>query len=220
MDKLEFWTICSANGIVLEKEDVDIFERYHGDLLYWNTRVNLVSRKDEENIWERHILHSLGLLTAVTFAPRARVVDVGTGGGFPGIPLKIARPDLTVVCVDSITKKAKMTVMFAEHTGLRALSVENCRVESLTEQPKHRGAYDTVVARAVAPLAEIVGWTRKLLKPGGTYALLKGGDLAEEIAEARREFPTLRVDERPLVMKGVPWFAEQQKKIVTASFTA
>jgi 16S rRNA (guanine527-N7)-methyltransferase len=220
VDKLEFWTICSANGIVLEKEDVDIFERYHGDLLYWNARVNLISRKDEENIWERHILHSLGLLSAVTFPDRARIVDVGTGGGFPGIPLKIARQDMQVLCVDSITKKAKMTGMFAEHTGLRGLSVENCRVESLADQAKHRGTYDAVVARAVAPLAEIVGWTQKLLKPKGFYALLKGGDLSEEIAEARRMFPKLQVREMPLVMKGVPWFAEQEKKIVTASFTA
>lgn len=220
MDKLEFWTICSANGIVLEKDYIDIFERYHGDILYWNSRVNLISRKDEANIWERHILHSLGLLTAVKFPDKARVLDVGTGGGFPGIPLKIARQDLHVVCVDSITKKAKMTSMFAEHTGLRGLYVENCRTESLAEKNSHKASYDLVVARAVAPLAEIVSWTRALLKPTGKYALLKGGNLDEEIAQARREFPRLNVQVMPLVMKGMPWFTEQEKKIVTASFTA
>jgi 16S rRNA (guanine527-N7)-methyltransferase len=219
VDKLEFWTICSANGIILEKEDVDIFERYHNDLLYWNAKVNLISRKDEENIWERHILHSLGLLTVTDFPKRARVLDVGTGGGFPGIPLKIARQDMQVLCADSIAKKAKMTAMFAEHTGLRGLSVENCRVETLAELPKHRGTYDAVVARAVAPLAEIVGWTHRLLKPTGLYALLKGGNLDEEIADARKQFPTLHIRELPLSIKGVPWFTEQEKKIVLATFT-
>ncbi len=218
MELLEFWTLCSANGIVLEKEQVDIFERFHRDLLYWNAKVNLISRKDEANIWERHILHSLGMLTIANLPQRARVLDVGTGGGFPGIPLGIARPDLRIVMADSIAKKIKLTAMFVEHTGQRNMHTIHCRVEDLAAQNDFRAGFDRVVARAVAPLSELVGWTRSLLKPSGSYAFLKGGDLSEEIAAAQNLFPSLHIEVHPLTMRGVPWFEEQQKKIVLASF--
>ncbi len=219
MDKLEFWTICSANGIVLDKEQVDLFERYHRDLLHWNEKVNLISRKDEDNIWERHLLHSLGLLTQVEFPQKARVLDIGTGGGFPGLPLKIARQDLRVVCADSIAKKIKLTGMFADHTGLRGITVLNTRVEELVNNPQYAAAFDCIVARAVAPLEELVGWTKALLKKGGHFAFLKGGDLNEEIAHAQQKFPNLNIEVRPLQMRGLEWFEEQEKKIVLASFS-
>ena len=100
MTPLDFWTTCSANDIVLEKEQVDALKRYHDELIYWNAKVNMISRKDEDNVWDRHILHSLAILKYVTIRPKARVLDVGTGGGLPGIPIKIARPDLKMLLVD------------------------------------------------------------------------------------------------------------------------
>lgn len=219
MDKLEFWTICSANGIVLDKEQVDIFERFHNDLLYWNEKVNLISRKDEANVWERHILHSLAILTQVTFGEKSLVVDVGTGGGFPGIPLKIAMQGLRMNLVDSIAKKVKLTQMFAEHTGLRGIQTFNKRVEELAKDKEFAGLVDVVVARGVAPLDEIVWWTKTLMKPKGRLVLLKGGDLTEEVRVAKEKFPRLHVEVHPLQMRGVPWFEEQEKKIVLASFS-
>jgi 16S rRNA G527 N7-methylase RsmG len=116
---VDLWTMLSANGIALSKEQMDVLDRYQRDLRYWNERVNMISRKDADNIWDRHIVHSLSLLKYVSLAPKARVLDVGTGGGLPGIPLKIARPDLRVTMVDSIAKKMKMVEMFAKHTELK-----------------------------------------------------------------------------------------------------
>ncbi|MBK6760935.1 MAG: class I SAM-dependent methyltransferase [Ignavibacteria bacterium] len=119
MTPVDFWTTCSANNIVIDKAQVDALKRYHDELLYWNKKVNMISRKDEENVWERHILHSLTLMKYVTFPQKARVLDVGTGGGLPGLPIKIARPDLKMLLVDSIRKKTSMTDMFAQHTDSR-----------------------------------------------------------------------------------------------------
>ncbi|MBX7153402.1 MAG: 16S rRNA (guanine(527)-N(7))-methyltransferase RsmG [Candidatus Kapaibacterium sp.] len=218
MDKLEFWTVCSANGIVLEKEQVDLVERYHRDLLYWNKQVNLISRKDEEHILVRHILHSMALLTQVEIPQRAHCLDIGTGGGFPGLPVKIARPDITMLLADSIAKKIKMTEMFAKHTELKKVSAVNIRVEELAAKQKYSWAFDVIMARAVAPIGELVKWTRLALKPNGFWVFLKGGNLDEEIEQAVQQFPMLQVDVRQISMHGVPWFQEQDKKVVIAKF--
>ena len=220
MDKLEFWTLCSANGIVLEKEQVEQCERYERELRIWNEKVNLISRKDEEHIWDHHILHSMSLLSAVKIKEKARCLDVGTGGGFPGIPVKIARPDLYMVLADSIAKKMKLTEMFAKHTGLRGFETLNIRVEELTRKASFHASFDVIMARAVAPVVELVGWTRTLLKPGGLYVFLKGGDLSEEIAAAKAAYGGLQVELRDLRMHGTDWFQEQEKKIVVASFSS
>lgn len=220
MDLLEFWTICSSNGIVLDKEQIERVERYQRELLYWNAKVNLISRKDEEFLLERHILHSMALLTGVELPQKARCLDVGTGGGFPGIPVKIARPDLNMVLADSIGKKISLTEMFAKHTELRGISAVNIRVEELARNKQYIRAFDVVMARAVAPVADIVNWTIRLLKPGGFYVLLKGGDLKEEKDAFLRQYPSAIVTEQQIRLRGIPWFEEQEKKILTVKFSS
>ncbi|MFM8840401.1 MAG: 16S rRNA (guanine(527)-N(7))-methyltransferase RsmG, partial [bacterium] len=188
MDPLEFWTICNANGILLSREQIETFERFHGELVYWNEKVNLISRKDMDNIWIRHFMHSLSIVKAHEFAPKSLCMDVGCGGGFPGIPIGIARPDISITLVDSIAKKIKLTAMFAEHTGQRNFKTIVSRMEELAGQQQNRGKFDHVLARAVAPISSLIQWTKPLIKKEGSYILLKGGDLTEEIHEAKRKY--------------------------------
>lgn len=214
MTPLEFWTACSTNGIVLDKEQVDTLERYHDELIYWNQRVNMISRKDEENVWERHILHSLTLLKAVDIKQKARVLDVGTGGGLPGIPVKVARPDIKIVMVDSIRKKTTMTEMFAQHTALKDMTVINARAEDLAIESQYRQAFDVVISRAVARTSAVLSWVTNLVKPTGYCAFLKGGELIDELAEAAEQHPRWTITEHPIRVFGQPWFEENDKKVI------
>ena len=150
----------------------------------WNERINVISRKDMDNFYERHVLHSLGIARVVSFLPDARVLDVGTGGGFPGIPLAIMFPQTQFRLVDSIGKKIKVVQAVA-----KALKLDNV-VATQQRAEKVKGSFDFVVTRAVARLGLLHAWTRKKLLPVSRHELpngllcLKGGDLTDELAEA------------------------------------
>lgn len=152
----------------------------------WNEKINVISRKDVDNLYVNHVLHSLGIAKVITFQKGAAILDVGTGGGFPGIPLAILFPEVRFHLVDSIGKKITVVKAVAEGVGLANVTAEQARAESL------KGEYDFVVSRAVTQLKELNGWTSKLIKRQSEHALpngilcLKGGDLAAEIAEVRR----------------------------------
>lgn len=214
MTPIDIWTTCGANGVVLDKEQIDSLERYHNDLRYWNQQVNMISRKDEDNIWERHILHSLMLLKYVTIPRKARVLDVGTGGGLPGIPVKIARPDIKLLMVDSIRKKISMTSMFAQHTDLKDIAAICIRAEDLVADQHYRDGFDVIISRAVARTGLLLTWVRPLMKSSTVCAFLKGGDLSEEITEAKVLHPGIVIDVIEMDVFGVPWFREDQKKVV------
>jgi 16S rRNA (guanine527-N7)-methyltransferase len=217
MDAIEFWTVCAANGIVLDQQQMNNITRFHDELVKWNKRVNLISRQDIDNVYERHILHSLAIAKYATIPPKARVIDVGTGGGFPGIPLKILYPELRMLLVDSIGKKIKTAGMLAQHTGLRSIEAKNVRAETLADNPSYRKAFDVVTARAVAPLVQLVSWVELLVKPNARLLLLKGGNLREEIQEAQKKFPHLTVQEHAIELTGALWFKEQEKKVLVCT---
>ena len=149
----------------------------------WNEKINVVSRKDIDNLYVNHVLHSLGIAKVITFRKGARILDVGTGGGFPGIPLAILFPETDFHLVDSIGKKIIVVKAVAEAVGLENVKAEQARAETL------KGEYDFVVSRAVARLKELYSWTSKKIKKRSEHPLpngivcLKGGDLADEIAE-------------------------------------
>jgi 16S rRNA (guanine527-N7)-methyltransferase len=214
MDFIKFWTISSSNGIVLDKEQVESFKRFNNELIYWNEKVNLVSRKDMEYLLERHILHSLSILKYIDIKLKARCLDVGTGGGFPGIPLIIARPDLRMLLVDSIVKKLKITELMAQHTGSRFVSVRRCRAEELEKEKSMTNTFDFIFSRSVAQISALLDWTKFLPKKDGRYIFLKGGNLEQEINDARSLYPSLETEIIPIDLLGCPWFAEQEKKIV------
>ncbi|MDR2938011.1 MAG: 16S rRNA (guanine(527)-N(7))-methyltransferase RsmG [Prevotellaceae bacterium] len=148
---------------------------------YWNERINLISRKDIELLYERHVLHSLAIAKACTFAPGARILDVGTGGGFPGIPLAIMFPQCRFMLVDSIGKKIMVVSEVAKALALQNVTALQARAETL---PQH---FDFVVSRAVTDLPTFMGWVWSKIARGGSSSLpngilyLKGGDLSEEL---------------------------------------
>ncbi len=170
------------------------FEALQGLYTHWNSAINVISRKDIDNLYERHVLHSLGIARVIVFAPGSQVLDVGTGGGFPGIPLAILFPDADFHLVDSVGKKLKVVMAVAEALELKNLSSQHCRVEELT------GKYDFIVSRAVASLPEFTNWVRKNIarKPinplhnGILY--LKGGDVSEELKEAGGKYQIYKLN--------------------------
>jgi len=151
----------------------------------WNDKINVVSRKDIENIYINHVLHSLGIAKVMSFNPRAEVLDVGTGGGFPGIPLAILFPETRFHLVDSIGKKITVVTEVAKALGLKNVLAEQIRAEQI------KGKYDFVVSRAVTRMKEFYGWVNNKIKDDSTHTLdngilyLKGGDLDEEMNELK-----------------------------------
>jgi len=152
--------------------------------LEWNARINVISRKDIDSLYEKHVLHSLAIAAAFDIQPGMDVIDIGTGGGFPGIPLAIFFPDTRFHLVDSIGKKLKVIDAVREATGLTNVTTRHTRAEDIKDRK-----FDLAVSRAVAPLKELHAWSKPLLrkpKPGNPSGLicLKGGDLTTEIAES------------------------------------
>jgi 16S rRNA (guanine527-N7)-methyltransferase len=170
----------------LTKEQLELFEALQPLYAEWNAKINVISRKDFSEFYERHVLHSLGIAKLIRFVPKTRILDVGTGGGFPGIPLAILFPEAHFHLVDSIGKKIKVVKNVAEELGLRNVTAEQIRAEELA------GKYDFVVSRAVTRLPEFVSWIRKNIAGKNSNALpngilyLKGGDLTDELKPFRK----------------------------------
>lgn len=152
------------------------------DELYkeWNSKINVISRKDEDSLYEKHILHSLSIAAAFNFTAGMNVLDLGTGGGFPGIPLAIFFPEVNFYLADSIGKKIKVVQAIADAIDLKNVTARQIRAEEIKNI-----MFDAVVSRAVAPLGELWKWSKPLIKKGGIGMIcLKGGDLSAEIAES------------------------------------
>ncbi|MBO5882723.1 MAG: 16S rRNA (guanine(527)-N(7))-methyltransferase RsmG [Alistipes sp.] len=154
----------------------------------WNARINVISRKDMEHLYTRHILHSLAIAKVCQFEAGARVVDIGCGGGFPSVPLAIMFPEVEFVGCDSIAKKIRVVEGIKEGAGIKNLTARNCRAEQLGEK------FDYVVSRAVTEMSRFMPWAWPLLRKGECGTLpngilyLKGGELAEELAATRRSW--------------------------------
>lgn len=160
------------------------FKQLAGLYDFWNNQINVISRKDVDQLFERHVLHSLGIAKVMPFLPGEKVLDVGTGGGFPGIPLAILFPDTDFYLVDSIGKKIKVVQEITKALGLKNVRSAHLRAEQVKEK------FDFIVSRAVTRLSEFYPWiegkfsknSKNTLPNGILY--LKGGDLTEEIAES------------------------------------
>jgi 16S rRNA (guanine527-N7)-methyltransferase len=214
--------ICALNGLQLSDEKLSQLERFADLLKKKNEALNLISRKDEDNILEKHILHSLSLampgLCGFSIPENAHVFDLGTGGGLPGIPLAIVRSNITIVLCDSIAKK-----IAALEEMIRALSLANvnavtARAETLAKNEAYRKKFDLIVSRAVAPLDDLAKWSHELLKKGGTLLSLKGGDISEEIKRTTRSKYVAEVAESPLALISYELFTRDEKKVVCVTF--
>ena len=151
----------------------------------WNSKINVISRKDIDALYEKHVLHSLSIATIMSFAAGSQIIDIGTGGGFPGVPLAIFFPDVQFHLVDSINKKLTVVKEVAAAVGLTNITTQHTRAEDIKNRK-----FDFAVSRAVAPLKDLWIWSKPLLKKGHAQEhangliCLKGGDLAKEIQES------------------------------------
>ena len=168
----------------LSKEQIGQFDQLYDLYSFWNAQINVISRKDIEELYERHILHSLGIAKFCRFKAGEKVLDVGTGGGFPGIPLAILFPETQFHLVDSIGKKIKVVAEVAAALGLTNVKASHLRAEQVTDK------YDFVVSRAVTRLIDFYPWVKGKFNKDSKNAIangilyLKGGELAEEIKES------------------------------------
>jgi 16S rRNA (guanine527-N7)-methyltransferase len=171
----------------LTRDQLDKFRQLEELYIEWNSKINVISRKDMEHFYERHVLHSLGIAKVIQFTPGAQVLDVGTGGGFPGIPLAIVFPETKFLLVDSIGKKIKVVEEVAHAAGITNVEAVKARAEEV------KGKFDFVVSRAVTTLPDFIKWvetkikreSRNTIQNGILY--LKGGDLDAELAPVRNK---------------------------------
>lgn len=169
----------------LTDQQIAQFDQLYELYSFWNSQINVISRKDIDELYERHILHSLGIAKFCSFKAGERVLDVGTGGGFPGIPLAILFPETHFHLVDSIGKKIKVVTEVAAALGLKNVKASHLRAEQITDK------YDFVVSRAVTRLIDFYPWVKGKFNRDSKNAIpngilyLKGGDLKEEISESR-----------------------------------
>lgn len=180
----------------------------------WNAKINVISRKDIESLYEKHILHSMAIAKFIEFKPNTRILDIGTGGGFPGVPLAILFPESTITMVDSIAKKIKVAEGVSEAIGLTNTDFAIGRVEQLKE------SFHFITARAVAPADQLYKWTQEYVdskeefnsKING-YIFLKGGDLKEELKAVKQINKKLVIEEVSLSNYYEEEFFETKKLI-------
>jgi len=230
---LTFQKICLRNGVALSDGQLARMSTFVSGVLEWNSKINLISRRDEDNIWFSHVLHSLSLLFFADLPQGARVLDLGTGGGFPGIPLAIARPDVEMVLLDSIRKKTLAVQDIVEKIHLGKLTVWTGRAEEVYRKEGVKVAFDVVVARAVASLRDLVHWSRPYLNRSTAAPLLtekgnrvdlnvpclvalKGGDLEREISETKAKETVRLVQIVRMSFEGCIELGLEDKKAVIA----
>ena len=238
MENPEIWirTICKKNGLFVDDRTLSLLSDYVKLLLEWNQKINLISRKDEANVWENHILHCVSLLFKVRFAEGANMLDLGTGGGLPGIPLGILCPTLSMTLLDATQKKVNAVRDMVNRLGLRNVEVYWSRAEDVARNSMFQKKFDYVVARAVAPLRDLFRWSLPLLVPESrkerswgigspeaarvippALVTLKGGNLEKEIHELERESHRQSVVVTNLVFEGSELVGASDKKIVVVN---
>jgi 16S rRNA (guanine527-N7)-methyltransferase len=231
--------VCSQNGLQLSDGQLQRLEKYSVGLLEWNKKINLISRRDEDNFWNRHILHCLSLIFKLDIPQGANILDLGTGGGLPGIVLKIARPDIRFTLLDSTQKKINVVKELIGSLDLAGIQAAWGRAEDLGKQHQYARRYDVIVARAVAPLKDLARWSYPFLKRNGmeigaqtggrpdpikialnTPALVafKGGDLDDEISQLRNQPEIGLVTAIELSLRGSAQLDDRDKKIVVVEY--
>ncbi|MBI4418851.1 MAG: 16S rRNA (guanine(527)-N(7))-methyltransferase RsmG [Ignavibacteriales bacterium] len=194
-------TFCASRGLQIGDEKLDLLARYVTLLLEWNKSINLISRRDEENVWRQHILHSISPLFGIAFPVGCRIIDLGTGGGLPGIPLKILNDSVQMVLLDATRKKVGAVEQIVKKLGLLKTTVVWGRAEEVGRKLGFKEAFDVVLARGVGPLPELVRLASPFLAvssrlghqsgkknyvPIPCLLAYKGGDIRNELEKARR----------------------------------
>ncbi len=224
-------TVCRKGGRELTDDQVRLLEKYVSLLLEWNRKINLISRKDEGNIWSSHILHSLSPLFKIDLPDGARVLDLGSGGGLPGIPWRILLPTISVVMLDATQKKVNAVLSMVKDLELSNTEAVWGRAEELGPSAQLRGRFEYVVARGVGPLDELARLARPFLRhrvvtekknegSPGPPALLafKGGEIEQEVHRTKLLKGIGEVEIIPLSFNGSGGVDPTDKKLVIVHF--
>jgi 16S rRNA (guanine527-N7)-methyltransferase len=204
----------SLLGVQLTSGQIAAFRKYESELLAWNSRFNLTAIDHPEKIRSKHFLDSLSCLLVMRESKKERVVDVGTGAGFPGIPLKIACPAMRLTLVESVGKKADFCRHMVERLHLMDVEVVHERAESIGTLPEHRQEYDWAVARAVASMPVLMEYLLPLVKVGGRALAMKGEGAPAEVQAAEGAMRLLGGELRQLVPVALPGVEEQRYLVV------
>ena len=182
---------CNEINVKIDKTAIDRLEKYMSLVIEWNERINLTSITDREEFIIKHFCDSISLLGYLDFPQRASVIDIGTGAGFPAIPLKIVRPDLNITMLDSLNKR----LVFISEYVLPTLKIEGTtihgRAEELSKNKQFRESYDLAVSRAVANLSSLTEYCLPFVKVNGTFTAMKGPDCKDEVESAENAIEIL-----------------------------
>ncbi|GAB6990952.1 16S rRNA (guanine(527)-N(7))-methyltransferase RsmG [Paenibacillus pini] len=188
----QFVTRLQEQGIKLSSEQLDQFETYYRELVAWNEKMNLTGITEREQVYTKHFYDSISLAFYMDMNQVKRMADIGSGAGFPGIPLKICFPHLKLTIIDSLNKRISFLQHVVNETKLLEVELLHGRAEDWARKVGHRDQYDLVTARAVAKLAVLNEFCLPFVKVSGTFAAMKGSDPATEIREASRSLKELK----------------------------
>lgn len=188
----EFVTLLQAQGIELSEGQLDQFETYFKELVIWNEKMNLTGITERDQVYLKHFYDSLSLAFYKDMSTVGKLIDVGSGAGFPGIPLKIVFPHLQLTIVDSLNKRISFLQHIVDSIQLTDVNLIHGRAEDVARLPGHRDSYDLATARAVARMAVLNEFCLPFVKPGGTFAAMKGNDPTEELREAKFSLKELK----------------------------
>ena len=224
--------LAARNDVAITDIQLSTLAGYEQLLRGWNQKLNLISRKNEEGIWSNHIPLSLAFLFKIDFPKGKRVLDLGTGGGLPGIPLAIMLPEVSFLLLDSVQKKITAVQEMVASLQLHNVATVCSRAEDLNKKPGYHYTFDAVIARSVSGLENLVSWGMPFLKPqkvlsfqalgfGQKLSLdspalitMKGGETEAEIARTTRRFPNVQIHSLDLLFKGDETLQNSEKKLI------
>jgi 16S rRNA (guanine527-N7)-methyltransferase len=230
-----FVSICAANGLKFTDGQATSFENYLKFLLSWNSRVNLISRRDKGNFYPNHALNCVSFLFTKKLKPEAKILDLGTGGGLPGIPLKILYENLNLIMLDSIRKKTAALSDIVNRMQLNNVVVLTGRAEELAKSREFHGKFDYVITRAAGKLDEVVKWSRGFLKsnipsagefeppgsnmiPQGNLIVLKGGMVDDELKLAQKIKFVESIEVEEIIFNGMDEVENKEKKLILVKY--
>jgi 16S rRNA (guanine527-N7)-methyltransferase len=190
----KFTALLKERGLQLSAKQLEQFELYYQELVSWNEKMNLTGITERSQVYTKHFYDSLSLAFYINMDEMKNLADIGSGAGFPGIPLKICFPHLKLTIVDSLSKRISFLQHVCDELGLKDVQLIHGRAEDVAKQFVHRDAYDLVTARAVARLSLLNEFCLPFTRKDGIFAAMKGSDPAEELTEAKRSFKELRAE--------------------------
>lgn len=231
-EQLWLYTLCKKNNVYITDIQLELLYSFKLLLLDWNKKINLISRKNEENLWKGHIALSLSILFKIKFRDGLKILDLGTGGGFPGIPLAIMLPQCSFLLLDSTQKKITAVQSMIDSLQLSNVKTIWGRAEDLQKRPGLSKSFDAIVARSVSNMMNLFDWGLPFLKSSAGKNLLqgkiliqtpslitfKGSETDEEEKSARRKYPHIFLQSVPLNFAGSEEFDNLDKKLVIATY--